>query len=351
VEAIRPDLIAVPVVGAPLGGGPTTPALAAAVSEAGGLGFLAAGYKTAAVLADDITAFRRLSRRPFGVNIFYPVRERIDEARLAGYVDLLAREAVRYGAAAGEPRWTDDEWEAKLDLVRREQPAVVSFTFGCADRETIEELHAAGIDVWCTVTSAAEAEHAGSAGVDALIVQGGEAGGHQASFHDHSDDPFPLLTLLQIVRHVTDLPLVAAGGIATSGAIAAVLASGASAAVLGTALLLTPEAGTSAAHRRALRGERPTKLTRAFTGRRARGIVNDFMLDHDAFAPIAYPEIHYVTAPIRAAARANDDGEMINLWAGQAYRLTRELPASELVAELAHELAQLDRRWVQRLGW
>ena len=340
--ALAPNVLRVPIVGAPLAGGPTTPALVAAVCEAGGLGFLASGYQTAPALADDITALRGQTRRPFAVNVFYPVRERLDDTQVAAYVERLAEEAERYGVAAGEPRWTDDDWQAKLELVRREQPAVVSFTFGCPEREVVEELRSAGSSVWCTVTSPAEAEQAASAGIDVLVVQGGEAGGHQGSFHDHSNDPFPLLTLLQLVRRVTDLPLVAAGGIATAEAISAVLAAGASAAQLGTALLLTPEAGTSAAHRQALRGDRPTKLTRAFTGRRARGIVNRFMLDHDAAAPIAYPEIHYVTAPIRAAARASGDSEAINLWAGQAYQLTRERSASELVEELVYELAQFN---------
>jgi len=337
---LSPDLLTVPIVGAPLAGGPTTPALAAAVCEAGGLGFLAAGYKTAVSLAADIEAFRQRTRRPLAVNVFYPVRERVDDEQVAEYVERLAGEAARYGVAAGEPRWTDDEWEAKLEVVRRERPAVVSFTFGCPDREVVNELR---IDssVWCTVTSPAEARQAATRGVDALVVQGGEAGGHQGSFHERSADPFPVLTLLQLVRQVTDLPLIAAGAIATAEAIAAVLAAGACAAQLGTALLLTPEAGTSPVHRQALHGDRPTKLTRAFTGRRARGIVNRFMHDHDAAAPIGYPEIHYVTAPIRSAARASNDGEAINLWAGQAYQLTRARAASELVSELAHELARI----------
>jgi nitronate monooxygenase len=334
--ALPQHLLAVPIVGAPLAGGPTTPALAAAVCEAGGLGFLAAGYLTAAAFAADIDTVHGLTSRPFGVNVFYPTRDRVDPADLAAYADRLAGEAARHGVVAGEPRWTDDDWEAKLEVVRRERPAVVSFTFGCPDREIVEELRAGGSSVWCTVTSPAEAEQAGSAGVDALVVQGGEAGGHQGSFHDGSDDPFPLLTLLQLVRRVTSLPLVAAGGIATGEAIAGVLAAGASAAQIGTALLLAPEAGTADAYRRALRGDRPTRLTRAFTGRRARGIVNRFMRDHDGAAPGGYPEIHYVTAPIRAAARASGDGETINLWAGQGYQLTRERPAAELVEELAH---------------
>jgi nitronate monooxygenase len=334
-------LLDVPIVGAPLAGGPTTPALAAAVCEAGGLGFLAAGYLTAAAFAADIDALRGLTSRPFGVNVFYPTRDRVDPAGLAAYADRLAAEAARHGVVAGEPRWTDDGWEAKLEVVRRERPAVVSFTFGCPDREIVEELRAGGSAVWCTVTSPAEAEQAGPAGVDALVVQGGEAGGHQGSFHDGSEDPFPLLTLLQLVRRVTSLPVVAAGGIATGAAITGVLAAGASAAQIGTALLLAPEAGTADAHRRALCGDRPTRLTRAFTGRRARGIVNRFMRDHDGAAPAGYPEIHHVTAPIRAAARASGDAEAINLWAGQGYQLTRERPASELVEELAHALYRL----------
>ena len=338
---LPPGLLAVPIVGAPLAGGPTTPELAAAVCEAGGLGFLAAGYKAADALGEDIEALRGLTRRPFGVNVFYPVREQIDEARVAAYVDRLAGEAARYGVAVGEPRWTDDDWEAKLELLRREQPAVISFTFGCPGRDVVAELQAAGSSVWCTVTSPAEAEEAAVAGVDALVVQGGEAGGHQGSFHDRSDEPLPLLTLLQLIRRTTELPLIAAGGIATAAGIAAVLAAGASAAQLGTALLLTPEAGTSEPHREALRADRPTKLTRAFTGRRARGIVNRFMLEYEDAAPVAYPEIHYVTAPIRAAARAHGDAETINLWAGHAYQLTRQRPASELVEELAGELERL----------
>ena len=175
----------IPIVGAPLGGGPTTPALAAAVCDAGGLGFLAAGYKTATALADDVEALRRLTQRPFGVNLFYPVREQIDETQVAAYVERLAGEAARYGVEAGEPRWTDDDWEAKLELVRRAGPAVVSFTFGCPGKEVVGELRTAGSNVWCTVTSPAEAAEAAAAGVDTLVLQGGDAGGHQASVHDH----------------------------------------------------------------------------------------------------------------------------------------------------------------------
>jgi nitronate monooxygenase len=322
------------VVGAPLAGGPSTPALTAAVSNAGGLGFLAGGYRRAADVEGEIAAVRSATERPFGVNVFYPARDEVDDSALAAYADRLRGEAARYGVEPGEARWSDDGWEAKLELVRRERPAVVSFTFGCPERQMLESLRAVGVAVWCTVTSVAEAETAAAAGVDALVVQGGEAGGHQGSFLRESRQVVPLLRLLADVARVTDLPLVGAGGIADGGGVAAALTAGASAVQLGTALLLTPEAGTSEPHRQALRGDGPTTLTRAFTGRTARGIVNRFIREHEQAAPRGYPEIHYVTAPIRAAARAARDAEAVNLWAGESYRLAREEPAAELVARL-----------------
>jgi nitronate monooxygenase len=328
-------LTELPIVGAPLAGGPSTPALAVAVCEAGGVGFVAAGYRSAPEVAGDIDAVRAATDRPFGVNIFYPAKVESDDRALAAYAERLAGEAERYGVQVGEPRWSDDEWDAKLELMARERPAIVSFAFGCPGRETISRLRSSGTAVWCTVTTPAEAKVAASAGVDALVVQGAEAGGHQSSFDDTDAAPIALLPLLQIVRRVTDLPLIAAGGIASGAGVRAVLAAGASAVQIGSALMLTPEAGTSAAHRAAFAGDSPTALTRAFTGRLARGIVNRFMRAYDADAPRGYPQVHFLTAPLRAAARAAGDADGINLWAGQAYRLAEEAPAAELV-----------RRWV-----
>jgi nitronate monooxygenase len=247
-------------------------------------------------------------------------------------------EGEHYGVVPGEPRWTDDDWPAKLELAARARPEVVSFTFGCPEREIVEWLRACGCKVWCTVTSVEEARLADEAGVDALVVQGAEAGGHQGSFDDRDRKSRPLLALLGDVRATTRLPLVGAGGIATAPDIAAVLAAGAVAAQIGSALLLASEAGTSDVHRQALTGDGETRLTRAFTGRRARGIINRFLLEHDAFAPRAYPELHYVTAPIRAAARAVGDPGGVNLWAGTGYRQAREGSASELVERWAYGL-------------
>jgi nitronate monooxygenase len=308
------------------------------VSEAGGLGFVAAGYKTAKAAREELEEVRVLTSRPVGLNLFVPTRENVDEHALASYVVRMRDEAARYRVEVGEPRWTDDEWEAKLEVAAGLRPAVVSFTFGCPEEEIVDWLQSRGCRVWCTVTSASEAAEATARRVDALVVQGAEAGGHQGSFHELDDEPTGLLRLIAVIRSASPLPLVAAGGVSTPGDLAAALRAGAVAAQIGTALLRTSEAGTSAAHRAALEGDAETRLTRAFTGRRARGIVNRFMLDHDAFAPRGYPEIHFVTAPIRAAAREHGDPDGMNLWAGTGYRTAAEGSASELVERWGEEL-------------
>jgi nitronate monooxygenase len=323
------DRLAVPIVLAPLAGGPSTPELAAAVSEAGGLGFLGTGYLTADAAREQLDATRRLTARPFGANVFVPGAGPTDPAVYEAYVASL-------GERAGEPRYSDDEFDAKVELLVDEPVAVVSFTFGCPPREVIDRLRAAGSEVWITVTSPEEAAIAVGAGADALVVQGAEAGGHRGSFEDRDDLPvYGLLALLQLVGAEQGLPLVATGGIATARGVEAVLAGGARAAQIGTAFMLCPEAGTSAPHREAIRSDRETALTRAFSGRLARGIRNAFLDEHSAAAPIAYPEIHYATAPMRKAARESGDASVINLWAGEAHSLAREAPAAEIVRELS----------------
>jgi nitronate monooxygenase len=331
------DSLAEPIVQAPLAGGPSTPALAAAVSEAGGLGFLATGYKAPDAVRAELDALRAQTQRPFGVNLFVPSPAGGDSADVDRYARGLNAEAERYGAQLGTPRHDDDEYDEKLALAEEGRVAVVSFTFGCPDAVTVQRLQAAGAAVWVTVTTAAEAGAAAAAGADALVVQGVEAGGHRGSFDDAAPGDVGLLVLLQLARAAVELPLVAAGGIATGAGIAAVLAAGASAAQLGTALMLTPEAGTSPPHRAALQARADTALTRAFSGRTARGIVNRFLREHSGDAPAAYPEVHHLTAPVRAAARERGDAEALNLWAGQAYPLSAEQAAGELVRRLGAE--------------
>jgi len=325
-----PGALRVPIVQAPLAGGASTPELTAAVGRAGAFGFVAAGYRTPDALSDDIRATRELADEPFGVNVFVPghATERMGYQR---YIEALRDEAGRQGVALGEPRFEDDAWDAKLALLEDDPVAAVSFTFGCPPADAVARLQAAGSSVWVTVTDVDEAQRAAEAGADALIVQGIEAGGHRASFVDaEGAGDYGLLALLQLVGAHVELPLVASGG-----ALAAVLAAGAQAAQIGTAFMRCPEAGTAPAHRAALAADTPTGLTRAFTGRQARGIVNRFMRDHSADAPPAYPEIHHVTAPLRAAGRASGDADMINLWAGQAHELAQDAPAAEVVAALA----------------
>jgi len=322
----------VPIVLAPLAGGPSTPALAAAVSGAGGLGFLGSGYLTAARLGEDVAETRRLTEEPFGVTLFLPGEPSPPDV-VARYAETLRAAGLDVGAG----RYSDDEWPAKLDLLVRDPVAAVSFTFGCPPTDVVRRLHDAGSEVWVTVTSPAEASPAAAAGADALVVQGAEAGGHRGSFPD-TDEGIGLLALLQLVRAVTDLPLIATGGLMTGAAVGAVLVCGARAAALGSAFLSCPEAGTSEVHRTALRSDEPTALTRAFTGRLARGIRNRFLVEH-AGAPSAYPEVHYMTAPLRAAARAAGDPDLVNLWAGQAYPLGTPMPAADLMRRL-HEDAR-----------
>jgi nitronate monooxygenase len=267
------------------------------------------------------------------------------------YADALRPLAEAAGAALGEPRFDDDAFDAKLDLLLGAPPGVVSFTFGCPPAETVERVRAAGAAVWVTVTGPEEAEQAVAAGAEALVVQGVEAGGHRGAFADREDRvDYGLLALLALVRARVDVPLVATGGIATGRGVAAVLAAGAAAAQIGTAFMRCPEAGTSPPHREALASSRPTGLTRAFSGRLARGIVNRLQAEHSAAAPIAYPEVHHVTAPLRAHARKAGDADLINLWAGQAHELATDAPAAEVVARLAAEAREALAQAASRLG-
>jgi nitronate monooxygenase len=328
------DELEVPVVLAPLAGGPSTPELAAAVSDAGGLGFLGAGYLTAGALRERIAKARELTTRPLAVNLFVIGEGPAEPDMYADYVTSLAPEAERLGVAVGEPRFDDDEFDAKVETLAANPVAVVSFTFGIPPRSAIDTLRAAGSEIWITVTSPYEADEATKVGADVLVVQGAEAGGHRGSFHDAIGQPvIPLEQLLEETKTLTDLPLVGAGGIATNVHSRRALDAGASAVAAGTAFMLAPEAGTTPVHRDAIVSPTPTALTRAFTGRLARGIRNRFMLEHPD-APSAYPEIHYATAPIRAAAREAADPDVINLWAGARHSQAVPRPAAATLRAL-----------------
>jgi nitronate monooxygenase len=330
-----------PVIVAPMAGGPTTPELVAAVTAAGGFGFLAAGYVGVEALEAKIVRTAYLTRGRFGVNLFVPGRR--SAVDLTAHRERMLAEALRYGVEPGEPRWDDDEYAAKLDLVVARRVPVVSFTFGPPRSADVHRLHEAGSRVAVTVTSPEEADLAAARGADALVVQGFEAGGHRGLFTDDAAVPaggevYGLLALLRLIGARTSLPLIATGGLVHGADVAAVLAAGASAAQLGTVFLQADEAGTAGPYRRALaEGDRATAFTRAFSGRPARGLVNRVLSDLSAHAPAAYPQLHHLSKPIRAAAAKAGDPEAMSLWAGQTYPLATEGSAASIFERLRAE--------------
>lgn len=328
--------LGVPVVGAPMAGGPSTPALAAAVSEAGGLGFLAGGYKTADQVAAEVEAARAATSGPLGVNLFVVERYEPDAGALDAYRRSLEPEAARLGVELGEPRWDDDDWQAKLDLVYDVRPDVVSFTFGCPGPDVLRRLADRDVLSMVTVTSPAEATEAVARGAAALSVQGPDAGGHRGTWDLEAEpDRTPLVDLVSAVLAAAGVPIVAGGGVMAAPDVAAVTGRGAVAAQVGTAYLLAEEAGTNPVHRAAL-GDSAcagTALTRAYTGRWARGLANRFIAEHTA-APAGYPQLHHLTAPLRAAAVAAGDAEVAHMWAGTGHALARTAPAVDITGSL-----------------
>jgi nitronate monooxygenase len=324
------DLLRRRIVVAPMAGGPTTTGLVIAAGRAGALGFLAAGYKTPEAMAAEIAAVRAATAEPFGVNVFVPGGPYPDAGTLAGYLGSL-------GPGLAEARWDDDGFDGKVAALLADPPAVASFTFGCPAAEVVRALQDAGSAVVVTVTSPDEALAAAAAGADALCVQGYEAGGHRGTFvnDDAPGRDRGLLSLIGEVAAVTSRPQIAAGGIMTPAQVRAVLAAGAVAAQCGTAFLRSPESGAHPLHKAALADPRytATAVTRAFSGRPARGLVNEFIVGHPD-APPAYPEINNATRPLRAAAAAAGDTGRMSLWAGQGYRLAADLPAAEIIARL-----------------
>lgn len=345
----------VPVVGAPMAGGPSTPELVAAVCDAGGLGFLAGGYLTAQQLAGQIAQVWDATSRPFGVNLFVPetantfrgsyaaglapLAADVRAKLVAQYRESLVPLADRLGVELPVPTPGDtDDWDRKLDLVVRERVPVVSFTFGLPAPAVLAELRRAQIETVVTVTDVEEAEAALDAGAEALVVQGPEAGGHRGTL-DAAKEPATteLVELVAAVREGTDVPLVAAGGVSSRARADAVRAVGATAVQVGTALLLTPEAGTGLAYRRAL-GDAAfgsTMVTRAFSGRYGRALETEFIREHHGIAPAAYPELHHLTSPLRRASAAADDPAVMALWAGTGWREAQPVSAAAVVRALA----------------
>jgi nitronate monooxygenase len=333
--------IRLPIIQAPMAGGPDTPALAAAVGDAGGLGSLGCGYLSPVQIEAAAAAHRAISTRPFALNLF--VRETVADdaaaaARVVPLLDGFRRELALSGDSPA--RTTVPSYPAQLEAVRSARPRLFSFTFGLPTEAELAALRASDILTVGTATTLDEAEALDALGVDAICAQGSEAGGHRGTFLGRAADALiGTMTLTrQIVARVR-APVIAAGGIMDGAGIRAALSLGAAAAQLGTAFLLCAEAGTHPTHRAALLSPsaRRTVITRAFSGRAARGIANRFTeaFEHVDAAP--FPQQQHLTAELRAAAAAQARPDLMQLWAGQGAPLVRSLPAAELVRALAEE--------------
>jgi nitronate monooxygenase len=329
--------LSVPVIVAPMAGGPSTPQLAAAGTNAGGLGFVAAGYLSADALAERIAAARKLTSGPLGVNLFVAQPSAANAAEIEKYTAALAPDAERYDAKPGNPVYTDDDWAAKVDVLLDVKPEVASFTFGLPTPEECQRLRDAGITTVGTVTSVHEADAAVDCGVDAVAVQGPGAGGHRGTFDPVAEpNAQPLSELLAATVARVSLPVIAAGGLMTANDVNRVIGAGAVAAQLGTAFLLSDESGSSPVHRAALQDSTFTEtvVTKSFSGRYARGLRNRFVEDHEAQAPFGYPEIHYLTGPLRAASVRAGDPHGTNIWAGTGFKSIRTGSVAEIMSAL-----------------
>ncbi|MGJ3188908.1 nitronate monooxygenase [Paenarthrobacter sp. FR1] len=344
------SLFETPFIAAPMAGGTSTPALLQAVHVGGGIGFLAAGYKSPEAMTAEIAAARAL-KVPFGMNLFVPDPGQLPpgpdaRARLESYRTELESEAVRYGVTLPPLRLDDDDaWQDKIDALLADPVEYVSFAFGLPGKPAVQALQKAGTLVISSVTSVPEALAAAEEGPDAIAVQHSSAGGHTAAFLSSgsapTDSPAARTTaeLVAQVRAAVELPLIAAGAIMDGAALRDVLAAGASAAQIGTALVRTHESGARKPHKDALGDPSFTRtaMTRAFTGRWARSLVNEFVVDHQN-APEGYPAIHHLTSPVRAASSAAGDPHRLNLWAGTGWQQSREGSAEDVVREFLRGL-------------
>ena len=333
----EPSLGEIPIIVAPMAGGPSTPSLVTAAAAAGGLGFLAAGYKTPLAMQSEMDAVRERTDH-FGVNVFVPDDTPVDRAAVERYRERLQPVANRYSVELPPIRWDDDDhWQDKIDLLIADPVPWVSFAFGLPDRLVIKSLQQAGSRILVTVTEPDEAELAFLAGADGVIAQSGAAGGHSSTTNPalYRGDSVTL-DLVNEIRSVIPLPVIAAGGIASREGLQAVLSARAAAAQIGTSFLKATEAGTRPTQRDAMGDPRfaDTVVTRAFTGRPARALRNRFTEAFSKTAPIGYPAVHHLTAPIRAAAAAEGDPHGLNLWAGTGFGYAREGTTAQIMGSL-----------------
>lgn len=339
-----------PIIQAPMAGGSTTPALVAAVSEAGGLGMLGAAYMTPEQIREAIKSIREMTDKPFGVNLFIPEDYDPEQPIAEGIAQAMNAVRDRLGIPH-DPQVTHftEPFAEQIAVVLEEEPAVFSFTFGMLDHRLMAELKQRGITVIGTATTVREAMALEVSGVDMVCAQGSEAGGHRGSFL--LDSPSNMIGTMALVPQIVDrvqIPVIAAGGIMDGRGIVAAMALGAQAAQLGTAFLTCKESGAHALHKKAIMetSDESIVMTRAFSGKWARGIQNEFMttlapLDHEL---PTYPVQNALTKDIRAAAGKQQQDAYMSIWAGQAAPLAQEIPVSELMEKLLADTTKVCSR-------
>jgi nitronate monooxygenase len=339
------DMVGVeyPIFLAPLGGGPSTPELAAEVGNAGGLAALAAAYLTPEEMTDGVRRIRELTQAPLNVNLFaggYHTQTGQDPGPM---LQLIAEVHWELGLAVPKlPELPQDPFEKQFDTLVSLKPKVFSFTFGIPPRQAIERARLAGVVSIGSATTVEEGRMLEAAGVDAIVAQGAEAGGQRGTFHGTFEDGLvPLAELVTGLVQQVRVPVIASGGLMNGRQIAGMLKMGASAVQLGTAFLCCPEAGTSTTYRKALleaRADR-TVITYAFTGRGARGLENEFMRrmasHRDKVLP--FPLQNQLTRDLRKAASEQGNPEFLSLWAGTGVAEVRQQPAAEVMRRLVLE--------------
>ena len=334
-----------PIIQAPMAG-VSTPALAAAVSNAGGLGSIGVGAVNAAGARAMIDDLSRATNRPFNVNVFCHAPAKTDGATEAQWIQYLAPEFEKFESTPptglSEIYSTFISDEAMFRVILETRPRVLSFHFGLPSADRIAALKQAGVILLASATSLAEANALVAAGIDAIVAQGYEAGGHRGIFDpDAADERLSTFTLVRLLATRLDTPIIAAGGIMDGAGIAAMMTLGACGAQLGTAFVACPESSADAAYKAALLDGPRTEMTAAISGRAARGIANRFMeLDAsrgDVKIP-DYPIAYDAGKALNAAAKAKGDSSYAAQWAGQGVSLARAMPAAALLATLRAEL-------------
>jgi nitronate monooxygenase len=335
-----------PIIQAPMAGGPATPELVAAVSNAGALGSLGSAYSTPEQITSDIKKVRALTNKPFNVNLFaggYAPEREVDAGPMLA---LLAEihQALELPPPT-LPAWPKNPFAQQLQAILEARPAVFSFTLGIPEPDAIARLRAAGIAIFGTATTLQEGKMLQASGVTAIVAQGAEAGSHRGTFAGPFESAMvPTLELVQSLRAALSTPILASGGLMDGRDIARAFARGASGAQLGTAFLTCPEAGTPEAYRRAILTARSdtTVITRAFSGRPARGLLNAFIskLDGQEKTILPFPLQNALTRPMRTAAAKLGESGYLSLFVGQGVGRARALPAAELIERLVAEMQQ-----------